>query len=99
MEADWDTRREEHEVYLGVEDAMKQLIINAYDLCWLKEIEDNFLDFTHKTEFEMLKHLLSQCLKLKNREKRGKLKNTEFTWLANKYVAIFFPSSKRSKQN
>ena len=36
MEATWDTRQEEHEVYLGVEYLMKQLIINAYDSCWIK---------------------------------------------------------------
>ena len=59
MEAVWDTCREEHEVYLGVEYAMKKLIINAYDLCWIEETKDEILDFTHKTAFDMLKHLLS----------------------------------------
>ena len=78
MEAAWDTYQEEHKVYLGMEDAMEQLIIHAYDLCCLKEIEDNVLNFTNKSVFEMLKHLLSQCLNLTNRKKREKLKNTEF---------------------
>ena len=36
MEAAWDTRQEEHEVYLGVEDVTKQLIINAYYSCFLE---------------------------------------------------------------
>ena len=73
MEATWDTRREEHKFYLGVEDAMKLLIINAYALFWIEEIEDNVLDFTHMSAFEILEHLLTQCLKLTNREKRAKL--------------------------
>ena len=30
-EADWEVHQEGHEVYLGVEDAMKHLIITAYD--------------------------------------------------------------------
>ena len=76
---------------------MKQLITFAYDLCWLKEIEDNFLDFTHKTEFEMLKHLLSQCLKLKNREKIAKLKNTEYPWISEEDLALYFAKLKKEQ--
>ena len=37
-EADWDLHQEVHEVYLGFEDAMKPLIITAYNACWLEEI-------------------------------------------------------------
>ena len=48
-EADWGVHQEGHEVYLGVEDVMKQLILTAYDACWLEEIKDEVLDFTHKT--------------------------------------------------
>ena len=48
-EADWEVHQEGNEVYLGVKDAMKHLIITAYDAFWLEEIEDNVLDFTHKT--------------------------------------------------
>ena len=59
MEAEWDISQEENEFYMGVEDAIQQLIISTYDSCWLKEIEDDVLNFTHKIEFDMLKHLLS----------------------------------------
>ena len=55
---------------------MKHLIIIAYDACWLEEIEDDVLNFTHNTAKEMLAHLLTQCMKLTNREKRTKLKET-----------------------
>ena len=48
-EADWEVHQEGHEVYLVVEDAMNHLIITAYDACWLEEIEEDVLDFTHKT--------------------------------------------------
>ena len=37
-EADWEVHREGHELYLGVEDAMKHLIITAYDACCIEEI-------------------------------------------------------------
>ena len=47
-EADWEVHQEVHEVYLGVEDAIKHLIIAAYDAFCLEEIEDNVLNFTHK---------------------------------------------------
>ena len=60
---------------------MKHLILTAYDACWLEEIEDDVLDFTHKTSKEILVHLLTQCMKLTNRKKRAKLKKTEFPWL------------------
>ena len=75
-EADWEVHREEHEVYLGFEDAMKHLIITAYDACWLEEIKDDVLNFTHKTVKEMLAQLLTQCMKITNRENRAKLKET-----------------------
>ena len=48
-EADWKVHQQGHEVYLGVEDAMKHLILTAYDAFWLEEIEDDVLDFIHKT--------------------------------------------------
>ena len=75
-EADWEVHREGHEVYLGVEYAMEHLILTAYDVCWLEEIKDDVLDFTHKTAREILAHLLTQCMKLTNSEKRANLKET-----------------------
>ena len=74
-EADWEVHREGHEVYLEVEDAMKHLILTAYNACWLEEIKDDVLDFTHKKAKDMLEHSLTQCMKLINREKRMKLKD------------------------
>ena len=35
-------------------------------------------------------HLLIQCMKLTNCEKRAKLKETEFQWLAEEDVSIYF---------
>ena len=32
-ESNWEVHREGHEVYLGVEDVIKHLIITAYDAC------------------------------------------------------------------
>ena len=46
METAWTTKRKYHEIYLGVEDAMKNLIVKAYETCWLEEIEDDILEFT-----------------------------------------------------
>ena len=43
LEAAWETRRQDHEIYLSVEDVMKQLIVKAYATCWLEEIKDNIL--------------------------------------------------------
>ena len=77
-EADWEVHRKGHEVYLAVENAIKHLILTAYDMCWLEEIEYGVLDFTHKTAKEMLAHILTQCMKIANREKCAKLKEAEF---------------------
>ena len=38
LETAWETRRQDHKIYLGVEDAVKQLIVKAYKPCWLKVI-------------------------------------------------------------
>ena len=35
-ELDWEFHREGHEVYLGVEDAMKHLILTAYNVFWIE---------------------------------------------------------------
>ena len=40
--------------------------------------------------------MLTQCIKITNRENRAKLKETEFPWLAEEYVSIYF--SKLDKQ-
>ena len=66
MEAAWEARRQDHDIYLGVEDAMKQLINKAYAPCWIEEIEDDILKFTVKSAKEMLDHLVTQCLKVTN---------------------------------
>ena len=36
MEAAWTTKRKDHEIYLGVDDAMKNLIVKSYESCWLE---------------------------------------------------------------
>ena len=45
----------------------------------------------------MLKHLLSQYLNLKNSERQEKLKNTEFPWISDKDVAIYFSKIKKDQ--
>ena len=90
LETAWETRRQDHEIYLGIKDAMKQLIVKAYAPCWLEEIEDNILEFTVKSAKNMLDHLVRQCLKVTNREKKELIKNTEFPWLAEEDVTVYF---------
>ena len=90
LEAAWETRRQDHEIYLGVEDAMKQLIVKAYPPCWIEEIEDEILEFTVKSVKEMLDHLVTQCLKVTNQEKKNLTKNTEFLWLTEEDVTAYF---------
>ena len=68
MEAAWTTKIKDHEIYLGVEDAMKNLIVKAYKSCWLEEIKDNILEFTVVSTMEILDHLDTQCLKMTNRD-------------------------------
>ena len=90
MEGAWRTERKDHEIYLGVEDAMKNLVVKAYESCGLEEIEDDILDFTVVSAMEMLDHLNTQCLKVTNHDKKKQIKNTEFPWLADKDVTVYF---------
>ena len=46
IEAAWTTKRKDHEIYHGAEDAKKNLIVEAYETCWLEEIEDDILEFS-----------------------------------------------------
>ena len=68
LEAAWETRRQDHEIYLGVKYLMKQLNVKAYAPCWLEKIEDDIFKFTVKSAKEMLDHLFTQCLKVTNKE-------------------------------
>ena len=36
LEAAWETRCQDHEIYLSVEDVMKQLIVKVHAPCWIK---------------------------------------------------------------
>ena len=90
MESAWTTKRKYHEIYLGVKDAMKNLILKAYETCWLEEIEDDILEFTVVSAMEMLDRLNTQCLKVKNCDKKKQIKNTEFPWLADEDVTVYF---------
>ena len=90
LEAAWETRRQDHKIYLGVKDEMKQLIVKAYAPCWLEEIEDDIIEFTVKSAKEILDHLFTQCLKVTNREKKKLINNTEFLWLAKEDVTVYF---------
>ena len=38
----------------------------------------------------MLDHLVTQCLKVTNREKKKLIKNTKFPWLAKEDVTVYF---------
>ena len=90
MEVAWTSIKKDHEIFLGVEDAMKLLIAKAYDRCWLEEIEDDILEFTVISAMEILEHIETKCLKMKNRDKKMQIKNTEFPWLADKDVTVYF---------
>ena len=69
---------------------MKQLIVKAYTPCWIEEIKDDILEFTVKSAKEMLDHLVTQCLKVTNHEKKKLIKNTEFLLLAEEDVTVYF---------
>ena len=51
MEAACTTKRKDHEIYLGVKDAMKNLIVKAYESCWLEEIKDDILESPSGTAY------------------------------------------------
>ena len=89
MEAAWTTKIKDHEIYLRVEDAMKNLIFKGYESCWIEKIKEDILEFTVVSAMEMLDHLDTQCLKVTNRNKK-KIKNTEFPWLADEDVTVYF---------
>ena len=98
MEAAWTAKRRDHEIFLGVEDAMKILIAKAYDSCWLEEIECDMLEFTVVSAMEMLTHIESQCLKMTNRDKKMQIKNTEFPWLTDEDVTVYFTKLDKEQQ-
>lgn len=98
IEAAWTAKRRDHEIFLGVEDAMKILIAKAFDSCWLEEIECDMLEFTVVSAMEMLTHIESQCLKMTNRDKKMQIKNTELPWLADEDVIVYFTKLDKEQQ-
>ena len=46
---------------------------------------------------EMLDHLDTQCLKVTNRDKKKQINNTEFPWLADEDVTVYFAKLEKEK--
>ena len=56
------------------------------------------LEFTVVSAMEMLTHIESQCLKMTNRDKKKQIKNTEFPWLAEEDVTVYFAKLEKEQQ-
>ena len=68
----------------------KEKIFDAYNRSWLEEIDDDVLDFTHKTSKYMLNHIKKQFLSLTNTYKKDQLRGKYFPWKPEEDIAVYF---------
>jgi hypothetical protein len=73
MLAQWD-------IFDSYETKFKELLEEAYDETYLKNLRDEFLGYTHRSVRDMLEELESHCLALTTKEKVAKLKETVTNW-------------------
>ena len=80
----------EHEVCAGVEQVMKDFIVEAVDEEWLSEIEDEVMGFANTTTIDMLKHLESRGGAMDYIDTKEIKKERDDPWDVNEHVVTYF---------
>ena len=97
-EAAWGLRWDEHEVYLGIKNVWKDNILKAFNILWLEEIKYKDLNFTQKTEKEILDHIKKEYLLLTNTENKEELKEAEFSWMPEEDISVYFTKLNKEQE-
>ena len=80
----------QHEICAGVEQVMKDFIVEAIDDEWLAEIEDEVMGFANMTMIDMLKHLELRGGAMDYVDTKEIKKERDDPWDVNKYVVTYF---------
>ena len=90
MKDEWKVFTSKWERFDAYEHAFKQKLIMAYDSQYSETMSDDLLGFTHVFVYEMLDHLLDQCLALTDVEKEERLKETKAVWNQDIAISTYF---------
>lgn len=79
MEAEWEKRKQHYQVYLGVQEVLRKLIVGAVDPQYLRELDNEYTGFTEHTARAIIEHLRTKC-KLTTTEKSKMRDQINFEW-------------------
>jgi hypothetical protein len=80
----------QYEIYIGVEQGMKDIIQDAVEADYLLEIEDETLGFLNQTPRQMLDHLRNRGGALDFADTKTLLAERETEWNINKVSQLYF---------
>ena len=86
----------QYEICAGVEQVMKDFIVEAIDKELLAEIEDEVMGFANTTMIDMLKHLESRGGAMDYMDTKKIKKEPDVPWDVNKHVVPYFNRVKQA---
>ena len=88
--ANWNEQISEFDRFDAHEIVFKDKLYEAYDLSYWVTIRCDLLGFSAVSVYEMLDHLLSQCLALTDTEKEAMLEEAKIPWNQDMQLETFF---------
>ena len=82
------------DTFEGYEEAFKDKIVLACDKAYLITIKNDLFGFANKNVIQMLDHLEQQCLALKARDKKTKMKDVNLPWDRDDDIKTCFSKAK-----
>ena len=83
-------RIQEFEIYAGVEQALKDIILEAVDNDYMLEIEDEILGYLNQTPQQMINHLRSRGGQLDFTDTRRLISERDSEWDTNEVPQVYF---------
>ena len=83
-------RIQEFEIYAGVEQALKDIILEAVDNDYMLEIEDEILGYLNQTPQQMINHLRSRGGHLDFTDTRRLISERDSEWDTNEVPQVYF---------
>jgi len=79
-----------YQVFLGVEQALREKIVGAVDQQYLAALEEDYVGYTGTTPLLMLEHLRKHCCKITNKDKTDLADEFQAQWDQTQHITTYF---------
>jgi len=79
-----------YQVFLGVEQALREMIVEAVDKQHIAELDEEYVGYTGVTPLAMIEHLRKGCCKLTNKDREELDKELRAPWDQTDNIATYF---------